>query len=346
MSLDNSGYGEMGIGIDFQSKITLNYEQINQYKDGVSGYVDSIVKQGEIGKGFPHEYAFYLNSSDSLVSLARLNLTGKKVMTVSGSGEFSHTFIKAGAKEIISYDISPAAAFYSELRHKALCNLSMKDYVKLFSSWIDKKEEEDAPFLDKDILGKVENFLSKEAKAYFKLIINTPKLINTEKYSWSHFTRMRTNKKYRYNRLIGDIIKKPKDYIDLQNKAKKVKFTQVICDVQSLNSLVKLHQPDTMYISNIGYYPQETIGIAQNCISKGIKEVFCAISKNERDFNDTRSRDQDINAFYHDDRKIVPGSTFKYDIYKSKFSSGGIVSVEVVDTNRDADYGLALKVTK
>lgn len=107
-------------------------------------YLENVQLHMDDRSGTLHENTFYLNSSDSLESLLKLQLQGEKVLTVSGSGEFSHAFIQAGAREVCNFDISPAACFYTELRHLALCELEMSDYITLFGSWIIPDDDDDS----------------------------------------------------------------------------------------------------------------------------------------------------------------------------------------------------------
>jgi len=122
----------------FQPRETLetNYEQLGDVSDFMPAYLAEI-KDSQQKEPVHANYhlAFYLNSSDSLLSLDQLQQKGERIMTVAGSGEFAHAFIRNGASEIYSFDISPAGAFNAELRHVALCNLSMEGYLKLFSGW-------------------------------------------------------------------------------------------------------------------------------------------------------------------------------------------------------------------
>ncbi len=332
-----------------RGQIAFDYGTLRRYKDGVFGYVEEMLGPKEPDKQGIHEFAFYLNSSDPLESLMKLDLTGKTVLTVSGSGEFSHVFIHDGAKEVISYDISPAAAFYSELRHQALCNLSMEDYIKLFGDYINNAEDEDGdemPFLNKAVFEKVRPFLSAEASQYFGIAFNSPTLINIDISFGNDFARVRGNEKFGYNRFIGDIITNPQEYKALQAKAKKVKFTQIICDVDSLGTAVKRYHPDMMYLSNIGYFPQNTFALAQDYVDQGIPEVVCTVAKNSDKFNDSKlnHRFDDPNGFYYQDKRIQPGDVLTFKTSEDKAKVSKYSTIQVIDTNRDAQYGLTFKV--
>ncbi|QQG41335.1 MAG: hypothetical protein HYV90_04195 [Candidatus Woesebacteria bacterium] len=328
---------------------TFYDDNLGDMQKTIPQYLSDTLNQVEAGHGTQHENSLYLNSSDSLESLMTLKLDGKRVMTVSGSGEFAHAFINAGATEIICFDVSPAAAFNTELRHAALCHLTMSEYTKLFGGWTKRRESRNQfnPIWDEKVYNKVENYLSEEAKMFFRLIFREPKLIGTDEYSFNGFSRMRYNKKTRNNRFVGDIVMTEANYIELQNKAKKVKFTQVISDVNTLDQLTQSYKPDLLYISNIGYRPQTTIGIANKHLTRGVPEVMCTISVNESEFNDTRLHHaDDFYGFYYQDKKIQNGDKIVYALYDDKSRKEHKVKVEIVSTDRNADYGLTLSVKR
>jgi hypothetical protein len=326
-----------------------HYEALGNFREEIPKYLKDVLAQKEAKKGVRQESSFYLNSSDSLETLLESNFSGSRVLTVSGSGEFSHAFINGGASEVCCFDISPAAAFYSELRHISLCTLEMNEYIELFGGWIKGEGgKRGAPFINKVIYQKVQDHLSEEARVYFSSLFQTPKLINyTGEDSWYGFSRLRMNNKTRCNRVIGDLISQEGEYKALQEKAKKVKFTQVICDVSDMEDLVKSYKPGLIYISNIGYRPNVTVDIAKKYIDAGVKEVMCTISSNESEFNDPFSRRTDsYDNFYYDDKLLSKGTVIPYTLYNRETGSSQNVPIEIVGTDKNADYGLTLKLIK
>ena len=331
--------------------VRTSYESLADFGYKIPDYLMQTkeIKKSKINRwGVPQENSFYLNSSDSLETLMGLNFEGKKVLTVSGSGEFAHAFVNGGAEEVCCFDISPVAAFNSELRHAALCVLDMDDYMKLFGNWVNSRENDIVKLIwDKVIYKKVEPYLSPEAKNFFNMMFEEPELVNLDDETWGGFARVRFNKKTRYNRLVGDIITKEEDYIALQDKARRVKFTQVICDAHTLDLLVGNVQPDLIYIGNIGYYPDKTIKIGQKYIANGTPEVICTVSSNDKEFNDSHLQHPDSYKFlYYQDKKIEPGSKIAYELYDKDTQEFTEVPIEVVGTDKNADYGLVLKLYK
>ena len=60
-----------------------------------------------------------------------LDLTGKKVVTVTGSTDHILNAILLGATEITTFDINPLTKPYMDLKISALKNLSYEDFIKL-----------------------------------------------------------------------------------------------------------------------------------------------------------------------------------------------------------------------
>ena len=63
--------------------------------------------------------------------MKNLNLTGKKVITVTGSTDHILNAILQGATEITTFDINPLTKPYMDLKISALKNLSYEDFIKL-----------------------------------------------------------------------------------------------------------------------------------------------------------------------------------------------------------------------
>lgn len=329
-------------------------EQVSKQESArkwISAYLEDVLLHMDDRSGTLHENTFYLNSSDSLETLLTLNLQGKKVLTVSGSGEFAHAFISAGAQEVCSFDISPAACFYTELRHAALCELEMSDYLTLFGSWaipteeIDDLEEIETPLLDINIYEKIESSLSEEAKAYFRALFQEPMLFYSRFGRGNNFARSRWNPKTKYNRLVGDIIKDEDEYNRLREKAKRVVFKGLIQNAFHMEEFIASEKPDVIYISNIGYEPDVMMLLAKKYLDLGVAGVICTTSSNDSKFNDTSGEyDYDFSNFYYLGRKLGVGDVFEYKLYDKMRRLSEIVTVEVLGTDKSADYGLTLKV--
>lgn len=327
----------------------IEHRSIEQKYILISKYIEKILYEIKNGRISPPENIFYLNSSDSLESLMNMDLKDKKVLTVSGSGEFAHAFISAGAKEVCNFDISAAAIFYSELRQVALCELEMQDYVRLFGSWIkneeNKNSKEEKPILDINVYKKIETKLSEEARIYFELLFKTPELLIYEKYK-NLFSQARSNKKIKYDGLIGGIIKDEAQYETLREKAKAITFKLTICDItdtKKTKELIEKYKPNLIYISNIGYSPDKTIALAIKLIELGVTEVICTINSVKDGYF---SSPYDSEGFYYSNKKLELNSKFVFESYDEETDEVREINAEVVGIDKNANFGLTLKITK
>lgn len=87
------------------------------------------VKENVMGR-FNSIYPF---TSENIAGYMKdLDLTGKKVITVTGSTDHILNVILQGATEITTFDINPLTKPYMDLKISALKNLSYEDFIKLF----------------------------------------------------------------------------------------------------------------------------------------------------------------------------------------------------------------------
>lgn len=87
------------------------------------------VKENVMGR-FNSIYPF---TSENIAGYMKdLDLTGKKVITVTGSTDHILNAILQGATEITTFDINPLTKPYMDLKISALKNLSYEDFIKLF----------------------------------------------------------------------------------------------------------------------------------------------------------------------------------------------------------------------
>ncbi len=320
--------------------ITTSYDRLKDFTQYIPAYLELIKKSlGEELSHANYELAFFLNSSDSLTSLKQLDQKGKKVMTVAGSGEFSHVFIKNGASEIQSFDVSPAAAFNAELRHMALCSLQMADYLKLFSSWTEGWDDtnNDYPIYDQDTYLKIKDKLSAEAQLYFDLLFREPELITFHReVVLQGFARTRINKKHGFNRLIGDIITTEEEYDELQKKAKKVKFAQVICRVNEIADLIASQKPDQIYQSNIGFTLDRVVKNAYANANNG-SEVVCTVGLGTEDLKETEGN------FFYQGKKIEIGDEITHEI-KDHNQDTVQVPIRIIGLDGSATFGVTIMI--
>lgn len=86
------------------------------------------VKENVMGR-FNSIYPF---TSENIAGYMKdLNLTGKKVITVTGSTDHILNVILQGATEITTFDINPLTKPYMDLKISAIKNLSYDEFIKL-----------------------------------------------------------------------------------------------------------------------------------------------------------------------------------------------------------------------
>ncbi len=329
--------------------ITTYYEGFEGDGEAVGKYIQEILQNRETGRTMPHECAFYLNSSDSLDLLLAQNFKNKRVFTVSGSGEFSQIFALNGANEVCSFDISPAAAFYAEMRYQGLCTLPFVDYTRMFNEWTPKPSSSlkppQQPLFNLEVYQNLRSNLSPEARGFFDSVTDVPKLFYYDNHTMSGFARRRIHQTRAYNRLVGDIITTEGDYLDLQDRARNTNFTQMILDGSRADGAVRYFSPDTAYITNVGYEPQRTIGMANHLLELGVSEVYMTISTQEDTFK--RDLPTGISVFWYRGSPLERGSKFSYELYQGLPRGSEVaVNIEVAGIDPDADFGLLLRAYK
>ena len=233
------------------------------------------------------ESAFYLNSSDSLSALYEtVNVKGKKVLTVGGSGDFAQIFIAKGAEQVDVLDYSLPACFWNELKLVAAKHLDYESYLKLFGTIDDYKQKrrasEDSSKLKKPTLFDrkayelIKERLSPQAQAYF-LMLQQPessKLFTFDDYdSWHGFARYRTLQGLDKSRtsVLQDspATRDSEGYEQLQLQMQETKWT--IRPGSIVDEGANFSEYDYVYMSNASYV--EIGATASQIIKNGAKKV-------------------------------------------------------------------------
>jgi hypothetical protein len=325
----------------------LTIEKVHQHLNKLS----ELIK--DRNKPVLQENSFYLNSSDSLETLKSMDFSGKKVLTVAGSGEFAHTFINGNCSEVCEFDVSPIALLYAEMRHVGLCVLNYEQYNKMFGKWTGVYEADDrfkADVFDIETYrNELRHHISDQAKELFDGMIENKELMNTDLLtSWGGIARIRFNQKYKKNRFIGDYVSE-EDYLELQNKARGTPVTFSAREIDSLGPLLETYEPDTVYISNIGYYSEHTIPHAQRFLEAGANEVIFTIGRNDGLFRYDHKDDEFGNhsvEYSHFDTKIERGTIFDYKEKYGIEEDTDPLRIEVLNIDENADYGIVLRISK
>lgn len=168
-----------------------------------------------------------------------LNLTGKKVITVTGSTDHILNIILQGATEIATFDINPLTKPYMDLKISALKNLSYEDFINLllFESNMN---------LDYSIISSLD--MSDESKMFWleqlsKFDNNGIELRNSSLFNTKYFN---PNSKLRQNLYL-----EKSKYNLLKQQIKDANITYINTSLKDLK--VDEHF-DYMFLSNISDY--------------------------------------------------------------------------------------------
>lgn len=168
-----------------------------------------------------------------------LDLTGKKVITVTGSTDHILNAILQGTTEITTFDINPLTKSYMDLKISALKNLSYEDFIKLllFESNMN---------LDYSIISSLD--MSNECKIFWleqlsKFENNGIELRNSSLFNTKYFNPN--------SKLWQNLYLEKSKYNLLKQQIKEANITFINA---SLNDLKIDENFDYMFLSNISDY--------------------------------------------------------------------------------------------
>ena len=168
-----------------------------------------------------------------------LDLTGKKVITVTGSTDHILNAILQGTTEITTFDINPLTKSYMDLKISALKNLSYEDFIKLllFESNMN---------LDYSIISSLD--MSTECKIFWleqlsKFENNGIELRNSSLFNTKYFNPN--------SKLWQNLYLEKSKYNLLKQQIKEANITFINA---SLNDLKIDENFDYMFLSNISDY--------------------------------------------------------------------------------------------
>ena len=168
-----------------------------------------------------------------------LNLTGKKVITVTGSTDHILNAILQGATEITTFDINPLTKPYMDLKISAVKNLSYEDFIKLFLF-------ESNMNLDYSIISSLD--MSDESKMFWleqlsKFDNNGIELRNSSLFNTKYFNP--------YSKLWQNLYLEKSKYNLLKQQLKDANITFINASLKDLRIEDNF---DYMFLSNISDY--------------------------------------------------------------------------------------------
>lgn len=168
-----------------------------------------------------------------------LDLTDKKVITVTGSTDHILNAVLQGATEITTFDINPLTKPYMDLKISALKNLSYEDFIKLLLF-------ESNMILDYRIISSLD--ISDESKIFWleqlsKFNNNGNELRNSSLFNLKYFNP--------YSKLWQNLYLEKNRYNLLKQQLKDAKITFINASLKDL----KIDENfDFMFLSNISDY--------------------------------------------------------------------------------------------
>ena len=235
--------------------VTAKLEKLKQV--GVFEHLD---------KESQHDFLLWLGSSDSIKNLEKLDFTGKKILTVAGSGEFFQSFIDRGSKQVDVFDYSMFACFFNELKLIAARELSYQEYINFFKTIAERKVRTIID-IDEAVIVRLNPFLSSQARIFLKQIA-TPeywKLLNPD------FTESPISIRHIAVNHANDInfLASEKNYKIMQERLRHSNVNFRITNINSPD--INAQNYDYVYISNISFGHQ--VEIATQLLNKGAKCV-------------------------------------------------------------------------
>ena len=171
--------------------------------------------------------------------MKELNLTDKRIITVTASGDHILNAIAQGATDTTTFDINPDTRYYMELKIAGVQQLEYDEFLKIFLF--------DNPMsLHKETIMRL--MVSKECKAYWK-----------KKYQQNQNNGLLLKKSpifYRkyfnpQSKLKQNIYLNKDKYEEVRKRLKKVKIRFINTDLKNLYLKEKY---DVMFLSNISDY--------------------------------------------------------------------------------------------
>lgn len=192
-----------------------------------------------INEKFRQLYSFTTENLSGYYPL--INFNNKNVLTVNGSGDHLINAYVFGAKDVTCFDINPFSKYFTELKLKALSDLSMDEFLNFLLINVKKP-------LDYNVYKQLRKDLSDECKLFF----DKQYLLNNNNGKLLRNSGLFNNK---YDNKVSKIKNNP--YLqseELFNDAKKSKMNSWInCDIRDLSDLIS-EDFDVILLSNIADY--------------------------------------------------------------------------------------------
>jgi len=182
--------------------------------------------------------------------MSDLDLSDKKIITVTGSSDHIINIVLKGAKEITTFDINPLNKYYMDLKLSAIRELSYEDFLEVFLYSTNKT-------LNYDFISKLE--MDQESKIFW---LNELLLYNNSGLTLRNSKLFNTKYFNPKSKLWQNLYLNKKDYEIVKRRLEEVKIEFINSSLQELK-LTGTY--DYMFLSNISDYIN--IMYKNNCLS-------------------------------------------------------------------------------
>ena len=209
-------------------------------------------------------YSIYPFTTENISGyMNELDLTNKKVITVTGSSDHIINIILKGCLDITTFDINPLTKYYMDLKLSAIKELSYQEFLDFMLYYSDKS-------FDYEIIKKLS--MAKESKDFWlnelsKNDNNGLKMKHSGLFNLKYFDFQ--------NKISCNLYINEKSYAIIKNRLGHVKIKFIKSNLKDL----KLNQKyDYMFLSNISdyintFYEDSSLDNYKNLIFKFLENV-------------------------------------------------------------------------
>lgn len=221
-------------------------------EEAIQGSIEHIERKYHslVRPDFTQYSAIYPFTTENLTGyIEKLKLFGKKVLTVTGSGDQALNLVLNGARQIDNYDVTDNTYFYAELKIAALKVLNYQEFLYfLCNDYQSLHNENDIMKYETYLLMK--QYLSQESQQYwdgiYTYFANDGKKLRDSKLFLGKDKLSRTIRNNEY-------LQSEEKYNQTKKNLEQVKLTFYHLNVMELNRLYP-NVYDVILCSNIYYY--------------------------------------------------------------------------------------------
>lgn len=207
--------------------------------------------------------SIYLFTTENIKGyMEDLDLTNKKIITVTGSSDHILNAILKGATSITTFDVNPLTKFYMDLKLESIKNLEFEEFKNVFL-YETEKSLNYSFIKDLNLPKETKQFWLSKLEKYNNngLLLRKSDLFNTKYFNSD-------------SKINQNIYLKQENYDIIKNKLLDIEIKFINCSVEELDLKEKY---DYMFLSNISDYLKL---IYQDNILKEYKNLINRFKKN------------------------------------------------------------------